>query len=142
MGRFMGRFMGNLTVLEARVIADMARSVADDIDEYALTGAEKAAYRRGLAKLRSATNRRLSMEWTHARESVPPSELISTHGVRELCGGISRPTLLAWRETLGFPPPIAHLPPIEIWDRRDVKAWIRQNRQRVRDAKARTKGRA
>jgi hypothetical protein len=62
-------------------------------------------------------------------DCVPPSELIGNAQVREMCGGVTRHTLLAWRDTQGFPEPVANIPGqgsgTEVWDRRQVTAWLK-----------------
>lgn len=50
--------------------------------------------------------------------------------VRELAGGITRHTLLAWRRRAQdpFPPPVITLPygqhAVELWSRTQVEAWL------------------
>jgi predicted DNA-binding transcriptional regulator AlpA len=68
---------------------------------------------------------------------IHPRDIIGNRQVRKMCGGIARGTLLRWREREGFPEPIRKIPgpgssPVELWDRRAVKAWF-QRRQAERD---------
>lgn len=53
-------------------------------------------------------------------------------GVAEICKlagtrstPISRNTLKVWRETRGFPLPVATLDCGEIWDREEVRLWLK-----------------
>lgn len=58
--------------------------------------------------------------------TVRPRDIVGTAEVRRMCGGITRHTLLKWRADRGFPPPIRKLRQGEVWDARDVRAWIKQ----------------
>lgn len=71
-------------------------------------------------------------------EPVPPADLIGNAAVRELCGGVSRHTLIAWRREQNFPAPVATIDRTDVWDRRQVKAWLKE-RERVRRAKQRSR---
>ena len=71
---------------------------------------------------------------------VPHTDLIRNETVRGLCGGISRNTLLAWRRERGFPQPL-DVDGLELWDRRQVKDWIKGNRDAVSRARKVRKGR-
>lgn len=65
------------------------------------------------------------------REPVPPGQIVGVYEVRRLCGGISRPTLIRWRTQPGFPEPIRKLKGnVELWDARDVRAWLKQRETR------------
>lgn len=69
---------------------------------------------------------------------LEPGDLIGNAAVRELCGGITRHTLIAWRRDLGFPEPAVTVDRTECWDRRVVLAWLKQNRpQRYRQVRRR-----
>lgn len=67
--------------------------------------------------------------WLH------PRHIMLTADVRRLAGGVSRGTLLRWREVRGFPEPVRSIrvgrgrrsQVVELWDRRDVRAWLRDN---------------
>lgn len=67
--------------------------------------------------------------------TVPPAEIIAAVQVRELCGIKTRNTLIHWRKTRGFPEPIATVPgasgpsPLELWDRRHVQAWLKEQKR-------------
>lgn len=55
-----------------------------------------------------------------------------TADVRRVCGNVDRHTLLNWRAKRGFPEPIRAInlkrgQKIEIWDRRDVRRWLKEN---------------
>lgn len=72
---------------------------------------------------------------TAARDCPPPcvhpDNIISASQVRDLAGVRSRHTLLRWRENRGFPAPIRTVPgpggPFELWDSRQVEAWLVRN---------------
>lgn len=68
-------------------------------------------------------------------EPVPPADMIGNAQVRELCGGITRHTLAAWRRERGFPDPAAAIDRTEIWDRRAVTAWLKAERRERRGDK-------
>lgn len=60
-------------------------------------------------------------------DPIPPRDIIGNYEVRQLCGGVTRHTLLAWRRDRGFPKPIRTLkgtPKTELWDAREVRAWF------------------
>lgn len=62
---------------------------------------------------------------------INPRDIIANSQVRKLCGGIARGTLIRWRATEGFPEPIRKVPgpgssQVELWDRRQVKAWMKE----------------
>ena len=83
---------------------------------------------------------------TNGDYTVPPGEIIAASQVRELCGIKTRNTLIAWRKTRDFPAPIASVPgpsssPLELWDRRHVQAWLKEQK-RLQWHAARAKGRA
>ena len=77
------------------------------------------------------------------RPWVKPSDLLLIGDVRRLCGVApsSRHTIRRWRETKGFPEPIKAIRTgrgkrakvVEIWDRRDVKAWLAENPPMTRE---------
>ena len=73
-----------------------------------------------------------------AADCVPPREMIGNLEVRKLAGGITRHTLIAWRRDHEFPAPVARIPaagsPCEVWDAREVRAWLRA-RERARRRK-------
>lgn len=63
---------------------------------------------------------------------IAARDILSAADVRRLSGGISRHTLINWRATKGFPAPMRAIKQrrgrdLELWDRRDVKAWLRAN---------------
>ena len=72
---------------------------------------------------------------TPPRPWVLPRDLLLTADVRRLAGGVSRQTLIRWRETKGFPEPIRSIKvgtgrnaqTVDIYDRRDVRAWLRDH---------------
>jgi hypothetical protein len=43
---------------------------------------------------------------------------------------ITRATLIAWREREDFPAPIRRLDSGDVWDRREVRAWLEQRRSK------------
>lgn len=60
---------------------------------------------------------------------IAPRDIIGNAKVREMCGGISRHTLIAWRARYtDFPKPIRRIRSgggwTELWDRRAVRAWL------------------
>jgi predicted DNA-binding transcriptional regulator AlpA len=59
---------------------------------------------------------------------VPLRHLIGNRKVRQLCGNITRHTLLDWRKRRGFPEPVRTIDRTEIWDSRAVRAWLREQR--------------
>lgn len=61
-------------------------------------------------------------------EPLLPRDILGNAEVRKLAGGITRHTLIRWREREGFPKPIRSLESGELWDRRHVQAWLRENR--------------
>jgi hypothetical protein len=69
-------------------------------------------------------------------EPVPHTELIRNETVRGLVGGITRHTLIAWRDSRGFPEPL-DVDGLELWDRRQVRQWMQENRDVVKAAKRR-----
>jgi hypothetical protein len=44
---------------------------------------------------------------------------------------ISRDTLAAWRKTRGFPEPFKRIACGELWDRREVRAWLDKQKREV-----------
>lgn len=89
-------------------------------------------------------------------DCIPPDEILAGSEVRELCGrarlpnaptggrlnrggAITRKTLLDWIRDASFPPPFKEIPGpgaggrIGLWDRREVKAWLKAERRRRRD---------
>ena len=72
-------------------------------------------------------------------EPVPPREMIGNAQVRDLAGGITRHTLLAWRRDQDFPAPVAVVPGqgsgTEVWDRREVQAWLKAREKAKRKRK-------
>jgi hypothetical protein len=71
------------------------------------------------------------------RPWVKPSDLMLATDVRRLCGiaPSDRHTMLRWRRDRGFPEPIRTFKvgqgrrkqEIGVWDRRDVRAWLKAN---------------
>lgn len=60
---------------------------------------------------------------------IDPGDIIGGLEARQLAGGVSRATLLRWRADHGFPEPIRTLEGgIELWDRRQVKAWLKESK--------------
>lgn len=57
--------------------------------------------------------------------SVPLMELVTNARVRHLAGGVTRHTLLRWRTEEQFPPPVLETDGVELWDAREVRAWLR-----------------
>ncbi|HEY4451026.1 MAG TPA: hypothetical protein VGN13_05480 [Solirubrobacteraceae bacterium] len=60
---------------------------------------------------------------------VVQRELRTNDQVRELAGGITRHTLIAWRKRSSdpFPAPAVTLPPkLELWSRTQVEAWLQR----------------
>lgn len=61
-------------------------------------------------------------------------EALNNTQVRQRCGGISRKTLLAWRQK-GFPQPV--LVPkgpggsIELWSKTDIDEWLRHREEEI-----------
>jgi predicted DNA-binding transcriptional regulator AlpA len=60
---------------------------------------------------------------------VPVAEVVDTPKVRELCGGVSRPTLLKWRKRRGFPEPLEAPASVSLWDAREVRAWLEEQKR-------------
>lgn len=58
------------------------------------------------------------------REPLRPRDILGNAEVRKLAGGITRHTLLRWRELHAFPEPFKRLECGELWDRREVRAWL------------------
>lgn len=62
-------------------------------------------------------------------------DIMLTHDVRRVCGGIARSTLIAWRRDRGFPEPVRSIRAgrgvktqfVDIYDRRQVRAWLKAN---------------
>lgn len=69
------------------------------------------------------------------RPWVLPRDLMLASDVRRLAGIRSRNTLLNWRARHGFPEPIRsfrvgqgrRVQRVEVWDRREVRAWLKAN---------------
>jgi hypothetical protein len=70
------------------------------------------------------------------RPWLRPEHILATADVRRLCGKpgppVDRHTLLRWRASRGFPAPVrvirqAKGQALELWDRRDVVAWLKAN---------------
>jgi hypothetical protein len=72
-------------------------------------------------------------------DPVPHTELITNATARKMCGGITRNTFLAWRRA-GFPDPL-DVDGLELWDRRAVKQWKRENPDTIKLARAIRTGR-
>lgn len=64
-------------------------------------------------------------------EPIPPRHIAGNAEIRHICGGITRHTLIAWRKTEGFPEPVRVLrrSKVELWDARQVRAWLAQRRR-------------
>lgn len=60
---------------------------------------------------------------------IDPRVIVGNAAVRKICGGITRPTLIEWRENREFPKPVRTLPVTgdELWDANEVRAWLRAN---------------
>lgn len=57
---------------------------------------------------------------------VAPEDIADGADIRELAGIRSRGTLIAWRRDRDFPAPIVRTRSgVELWDRRDVESWLR-----------------
>jgi hypothetical protein len=69
-------------------------------------------------------------------DPVPHTELIRNETVRAMVGNISRHTLIAWRREKDMPGPV-DVDGLELWDRRAIKRWCKDNRETVRAAKRR-----
>lgn len=68
-----------------------------------------------------------------------PSDLMDTAAVRKHCGGVSRPTMLRWRQN-GFPAPLrAPDVTVELWDRADVEEWWKGYEGRAKPKRKRRK---
>jgi hypothetical protein len=63
----------------------------------------------------------------HEPEPLLPRDIIGGAEVRRMCGGITRHTLINWREKRSFPAPVRVLrdTKVELWDARQVRAWLR-----------------
>lgn len=59
--------------------------------------------------------------------TVPARYLATNRQVRQLCGNVTRHTLLRWRAQ-GFPEPAVVVDDVELWDLRQVRDWL-QSRQ-------------
>lgn len=67
-------------------------------------------------------------------DAIPPKHLVDTAEVRKIAGRslsanrkpVTRHTLLTWRERHGFPAPL-DAPKVsgDLWDVREVRAWVR-----------------
>lgn len=62
---------------------------------------------------------------------IPVRHIVSKAEVRKICGGITRHTLISWRQTEGFPKPIRtlRLSKVELWDSREVRRWLGARRR-------------
>lgn len=54
-----------------------------------------------------------------------PKQIVGNAEVREMAGGVTRHTLIRWRELEQFPRPIRTLEAGELWDAREVQQWLR-----------------
>lgn len=72
---------------------------------------------------------------------MTPEDLMDAAAVRRHCGGISRPTMLKWRQK-GFPAPLSapHVA-AELWHRGDVDEWWRAYKRATRGDKRRARAR-
>jgi predicted DNA-binding transcriptional regulator AlpA len=73
------------------------------------------------------------------RPWILPRDMMLTHDVRRLAGRpggpIARSTLIRWRQDRAFPEPVRVFKVgqgkrrqlIEVWDRRDVRAWLSEH---------------
>lgn len=63
---------------------------------------------------------------------IPTAAIIGNQTTRRLCGNITRATLIAWRAGRGvpvpFPAPARRTDGTDLWDRREVRAWLRAHR--------------
>lgn len=68
------------------------------------------------------------------RYHVHYRDILGNGAVRRTCGGITRRTLLRWRDGIGvqepFPRPIRKINGVELWSRAQVRAWLERNRTR------------
>jgi hypothetical protein len=57
------------------------------------------------------------------------AELATNRETRQLAGNITRATLISWRTTRAFPPPVLVIATggndVELWSRSQVRAWLR-----------------
>jgi hypothetical protein len=63
---------------------------------------------------------------------IPINCIIDAAKARDMCSGrkrkpISRATFARWRKKRGFPEPIREFGIGELWDRREVRDWLRAN---------------
>ncbi len=57
-------------------------------------------------------------------EPIHPRDIVGTLETRRICGGVTRATLIKWRDRRGFPAPLeAPKAGVELFDRREVRAW-------------------
>ncbi len=66
------------------------------------------------------------------RKTVPYEDILGPAEVRELAGGITRGTFARWRSEFGFPEPVRVIEAAELWDRREVVAWLERAKFRRR----------
>ncbi|MFC3504499.1 hypothetical protein ACFOOK_26505 [Micromonospora krabiensis] len=62
-------------------------------------------------------------------------DLVGISEIRWMLGGLSRQRTNVIANTKGFPDPIAELEMGKVWLRRDVEAWIRDNRPELLENK-------
>lgn len=69
------------------------------------------------------------------RPWILPRDLMLSSDVRRLAGNVARGTLIYWRKHKGFPEPVRSIrvgrgvkaQAVDIYDRRDVRAWLREH---------------
>jgi hypothetical protein len=53
-----------------------------------------------------------------------PADIIGPGEIRQMAGGVTRKTLMTWRERPDFPAPVKSLGIGDLFDRRAVQAWL------------------
>lgn len=80
--------------------------------------------------------------------TVRTRDIVGNLAVRKMCGRVTREdhrpimrhTLIAWRESRGFPEPLdAPRAGAELWDAREVRAWLREQAADPRDRSAKSR---
>ena len=61
-------------------------------------------------------------------DPIRPQDILGNAEVRRICGNITRSTLIRWRELHGFPKPIRTLEAGELWNRHEVREWLKTSR--------------
>jgi hypothetical protein len=57
--------------------------------------------------------------------TIPVADIIGPGEIRKMAGGVTRKTLMTWRERPDFPPPVKSLGIGDLFDRRAVQAWLK-----------------